>query len=81
MDQLKITKKNETFLFIETDPGIEMELTEHFCFFVPGYKFMPAYRNKFGMVKYAYLIHVKKLYTLVYISTLNNLQQSADTKS
>ena len=24
-----------------------MELTEHFCFFVPGYKFMPAYRNKF----------------------------------
>ena len=47
MDQLKITKKNETFLFIETDPGIEMELTEHFCFFVPGYKFMPAYRNKF----------------------------------
>lgn len=47
MDQLKITKKNETFLFIETDPGIEMELTEHFCFFVPGYKFMPAYRNKY----------------------------------
>ena len=47
MDQLIITKKNETFLFIETDPGIEMELTEHFCFFVPGYKFMPAYRNKY----------------------------------
>ena len=47
MDQIKITKKNETFLFVETDPSVEMELTEHFCFFVPGYKFMPAYRNKF----------------------------------
>lgn len=47
MDQIKITKKNESFLFIETDPSVEMELTEHFCFFVPGYKFMPAYRNKF----------------------------------
>jgi len=47
MDQIKITKKNEAFLFIETDASVEMELTEHFCFFVPGYKFMPAYRNKF----------------------------------
>lgn len=47
MDQIKITKKNESFLFVETDPSVEMELTEHFCFFVPGYKFMPAYRNKF----------------------------------
>ena len=47
MDQIVITKKNESFLHLETDPGIEMELSEHFCFFVPGYKFMPAYRNKF----------------------------------
>ena len=23
-----------------------MELSEHFCFFVPGYKFMPAYKNR-----------------------------------
>ena len=47
MDQLKITKKNHAFMHIETDASIEMELTEHFCFFVPGYKFMPAYRNKY----------------------------------
>ena len=47
MDQIKITKKNHAFMYIETDPSIEMELAEHFCFFVPGYKFMPAYRNKY----------------------------------
>ena len=31
---------------IITDPSIEMELAEHFCFYVPGYKFMPAYKNR-----------------------------------
>jgi|TARA_B110000908_G_C10261869_1_gene459906 superfamily II DNA or RNA helicase len=46
MDKLKVTKKNESFLHIETDPGIERELSDHFCFFVPGYKFMPAYKNR-----------------------------------
>jgi superfamily II DNA or RNA helicase len=46
MDKLKIIKKNETFLHIDTEPSIERELSDHFCFFVPGYKFMPAYRNR-----------------------------------
>ena len=46
MDTITIQKKNEVFLNIQTDAGIEMELSEHFQFFVPGYKFMPAYRNR-----------------------------------
>ena len=46
MDVIKVQKKNEVFLHIQADPSIEQELTEHFCFFVPGYKFMPAYRNR-----------------------------------
>ena len=46
MDQLVLTKKNEVFLHIQTEPSIEMELSEHFCFFVPGYKFMPSYKNR-----------------------------------
>ena len=46
MDKITIQKKNEVFLDVKTDPSIEMELSEHFCFFVPGYKFMPAYRNR-----------------------------------
>jgi superfamily II DNA or RNA helicase len=45
-EKITITKKNEVFLNIQTDPSIEMELSEHFQFFVPGYKFMPAYRNR-----------------------------------
>lgn len=46
MDKIKVIKKNEAFLTLITDPGIEMELAEHFSFMVPGYRFMPAYRNK-----------------------------------
>lgn len=46
MDTVTIQKKNEVFLNIQTDPSIEMELSEQFQFFVPGYKFMPAYRNR-----------------------------------
>ena len=46
MEKIIVKKKNEVFLHIVTEPGIEMELTEHFCFYVPGYKFMPAYKNR-----------------------------------
>ena len=46
MDKIIVKKKNHVFLEIETDSGIQMELSEHFCFYVDGYKFMPAYRNK-----------------------------------
>jgi len=43
---LSVKKKNHAFLEINTDPAIEAELSDFFCFFVPGYKFMPAYKNK-----------------------------------
>ena len=46
MNSLKVHKVNESFLKIECDASTERELAEHFCFYVPGYKFMPAYRNK-----------------------------------
>ena len=46
MEIIKVKKKNEVFLHIETEPSIEQELAEHFCFYVPGYKFMPAYKNR-----------------------------------
>ena len=46
MEIIRVKKKNEVFLHIETEPSIEQELAEHFCFYVPGYKFMPAYRNR-----------------------------------
>jgi superfamily II DNA or RNA helicase len=46
MDKLLIKKKNEVYLQVFTDPGTGMELSDFFTFYVPGYKFMPAYKNK-----------------------------------
>ena len=43
---LVITKSNEVFLKVKTEPHIEYELRDHFKFEVPGAKFMPQYRNK-----------------------------------
>jgi len=45
-DKLVIQKKNEAVLTVGTDFGIGAELRDFFSFYVPGYKFMPAYKNK-----------------------------------
>lgn len=45
-DKLIIQKKDHSSLLIGCDSGIGMELSEHFKFMVPGYKFMPAFKNK-----------------------------------
>ena len=64
MDSIKVKKKNEAFLEIKTEPSIEQELSEHFCFYVPGYKFMPAYKNRMwdGKIR-LYDLRKKVLYT------------------
>lgn len=46
-DTIKIRKKNEVYVQVECDPGVLMELSEFFTFFVPNYQFVPAYKNKF----------------------------------
>ena len=46
MEQIVVAKLNETFLQISCESSTERELSEHFCFYVPGYKFMPAYKNR-----------------------------------
>lgn len=33
-------------LEVDVDAGLAAELSDYFSFFVPGYKFMPAYKNK-----------------------------------
>ncbi|MBI33520.1 MAG: hypothetical protein CMD98_06610 [Gammaproteobacteria bacterium] len=44
---LTITTKNNTYITLDCDDkGILHELSEFFTFYVPGYKFMPAFRNK-----------------------------------
>ena len=42
-----ISKKNEVYLNIKTEPNYARELSDFFTFEVPGARFMPSYRNKY----------------------------------
>ncbi len=46
MDTLIIEKKDEVYLTVDCDSNIQQEISEFFTFYVPGYKFMPAFRNR-----------------------------------
>ena len=41
-----ISKKDEVYAKITCEKHIAKELSEYFTFFVPGYQFVPAYRNR-----------------------------------
>ena len=42
-----VSKKNEVYLTLtDLDPSTTQELSEYFTFEVPGFKFMPLYRNR-----------------------------------
>lgn len=45
-EDIQVSKINHSILQVECDFGQAQELNEFFSFFVPGYKFMPAFRNK-----------------------------------
>ena len=48
MSTFRIRKVNEVYNQVLTDDmGVAQELSAYFTFKVPGYQFMPAYRNKF----------------------------------
>ena len=60
---LVITKKDEVFAKVACERHIAMELSEFFTFFVPGYQFVPAYRNKIWNGKiYLYHLNDSKIY-------------------
>jgi superfamily II DNA or RNA helicase len=46
MESITITKHTETYNKILCESDIAQELSEYFTFYVPGYKFMPAYKSK-----------------------------------
>ena len=47
MSDIVISKNDEVDIIVKpNDSGIVMELSEFFTFYVPGYKFVPSYRNK-----------------------------------
>jgi len=43
---LILHKKNEAYIQFECDRGIAQELSDYFCFFVPGHQFTPAYKSR-----------------------------------
>ena len=45
-NKLYISKVDEVYAHIKCENSDAMELNEYFTFYVPGYKFMPAFRNK-----------------------------------
>lgn len=46
MSDIVISKKDEVYVKIQCEKSIAKELSEFFTFFVPGYQFVPAFRNR-----------------------------------
>jgi len=44
--KIVVAKQDEVYAAVICGSGEAMELNEYFCFYVPGYRFMPAYKNK-----------------------------------
>ena len=46
MTDIVISKKDEVYAKITCERHVAQELSEFFTFFVPGYQFVPAFRNR-----------------------------------
>ena len=46
METIRVRKLNHANLHLECDSSAAQELNEFFSFYVPGYKFMPAYKRR-----------------------------------
>ena len=46
MYDLTLYKLNEAFIKFDCEKSIAYELADYFTFYVPGYQFMPAYKNR-----------------------------------
>ena len=46
METIRVRKLNHAVLQIDCNSGTSAELRDFFSFYVPGYKFMPAYKNR-----------------------------------
>ena len=46
MEKVIIEKLNEVYVRVLAEPSTKMEMSQYFEFYVPGYKWMPAYKNK-----------------------------------
>ena len=46
MEIINISKKDEVYIKIDSEASTAQEICDHFTFMVPGYTYMPAYRNR-----------------------------------
>ena len=72
MSHLSISKKNEVYLKVDSDPHVFYDLSDQFTFELPGAKFMPQYRNKYwdGKIR---LFNVKN--GEIYVGLLDKIQK------
>ena len=63
MEIINISKKNEVYIEIDSEASTAQEICDHFTFMVPGYTFMPAYRNRLwdGKIR-LFNVHNRLLY-------------------
>lgn len=63
MSDLVIVKANEVYAKVNCEKSIAKELHEFFSFMVPGYQFVPAYRNRVWDGKiYLYHLNTSQIY-------------------
>ena len=73
---IKVKKKDEVYLKIDTDLSTDQEICDFFTFEVPGAKFMPLYRNRMWDGKARlYSMYTKELY----VGLLPYLKEFAET--
>jgi len=63
MSKLVISKKNEVYLKIESEPHVYQELADHFSFDIEGAKYMNQYRKRYwdGKIR-LFSTHTRELY-------------------
>ena len=63
MEIINISKKNEVYIQIDCEASTAQEICDNFTFMVPGYTFMPAYRNRIldGKIR-LFNVHNRLLY-------------------
>ena len=87
MSHLIISKKNEVYLIIESDPHIYYELKDSFQFEVPNAKFSPSYKNKWWDGKiYLFNVNTREIYVglldrlIQYCKDYNHTYEFRDNK-
>jgi superfamily II DNA or RNA helicase len=77
MTDITVTKINEVYAKIECERHVAQELSEFFTFFVPGFQFVPAFRNKIwdGKIR---LFDLRNYH--IYLGLTNYIQSFAESR-